>query len=375
MECKFSKHGIALSYDQVVKPCCEWKKTTDYNQRNHISKVDLATWHINQDMLETQEQLASGNWPESCINCYRTENQGRGDSIRGNGNHSYQHYTSDDITLEIRPGNTCNFACQTCWPEASSKVAQYYHQAGLIDISKLNSNRMDEFEFLIPISNRIKDVILLGGEPFYDKSCKKFLLWANENLTANLMLFTNGSMIDYEFLKSYPGRITLIFSLDAINKPAEYIRYGTIWNEVLLNYKQVRELSNVDVRVNITCSVYNYIYLEPLIQMLCSDWPGIVTFGKPNALHFLEGVIPIKHRSKLIDSLARAVELVKKTDIELGQQQNAVNAINSHIINLQNQPWDNESYNKFTNFVSTLDNVKGIQLAEFCPELAEMLSH
>ena len=33
-----------------------------------------------------------------------------------------QYIPTDDITLEIRPGNTCNFACQTCWPEASSRV-------------------------------------------------------------------------------------------------------------------------------------------------------------------------------------------------------------------------------------------------------------
>ncbi len=24
MQCKFLKHGLAISYDHVVKPCCEW---------------------------------------------------------------------------------------------------------------------------------------------------------------------------------------------------------------------------------------------------------------------------------------------------------------------------------------------------------------
>ena len=41
MECKFIKHGIALSYDQVVKPCCEWKIDPTWHQQNYITKIDL----------------------------------------------------------------------------------------------------------------------------------------------------------------------------------------------------------------------------------------------------------------------------------------------------------------------------------------------
>jgi len=373
MECKFIKHGIALSYDQIVKPCCDWTIDEQWRNYNQLHKTELKNWHQSPQIINIKNQLENDIWPSECSRCNQYEQSGRGDSMRGNGNNSYVNYQDDDITLEIRPGNVCNFACQTCWPAASSRVSQYHHRAGLIDIKSVDSRQFDDFNFLKPIAHRIRNVVLLGGEPFYDKACKKFLLWSQENLTANLMMFTNGSLIDFEFLQSYPGKITVIFSLDAVGLPAEYIRFGTIWNEVMKNYLEVKKLKHVETRVNVTVSVYNYAYLEDLIKFLCQDWPDVVTFGRPRDAHFLENTVPVEFRKNLIDSLSRTVELVKKTDIEQGQQSNAVNAIQSHIHNLQTYPWVESDYNKLCDFVNKMDQVKHSYVADYCPQLAEWL--
>ena len=319
--------------------------------------------------------LEKNQWPTACGPCKNIEAQGREDSMRGNGNHSYADYKDDDITLEIRPGSVCNFACQTCWPEASSRVAQYHHQANIIDIKSVDSKSIDNFDFLKPISHRIRDVILLGGEPFYDKSCKKFISWARENLSANLMMFTNGSEIDFDFLTQYSGKLTLIFSLDAMGRAAEYVRYGTDWDQVLKNYQQVRNLKNVEVRVNITCSVYNYTYLEQLIEFLCQDWPDLVTFGAPLALHFLESVVPLESRPELIESLQRAVNCIDQANIESRQKSNAINAINANIHNLQNGEWSKDNHTTLCDFIERMDRVKNISLQDCCPEIYNILQH
>jgi len=366
MECKFFQHGIAISYDQVLKPCCEWQLTPEWSQQNHINVSNISTWHQSKPVQQHRELLKSGEWPKSCISCQNFESQDREDSMRGNGNRAYAHYSNDDITLEIRPGNTCNFACQTCWPEASSRVAQYHSRAGLIDINNLNSNRIDNYEFLLPIASRIKNVVLLGGEPFYDKACLKFLSWAQQHLTCNIMLFTNGSLVDFEFLKNYPGKITVIFSLDAVGKPAEYVRYGTVWNDVLENYQSVRSLANVDVRVNITCSVYNYSHMETLIDLLCQDWPSVVTFGTPWSDYFRESSIPLNLRPRIIDSLLRSIGQIKLTQIEAGQQANATNAIGAIVKNLQNLEYSNSNYQQLVKFISSMDQVKGINAGDYC---------
>ena len=184
MQCKFLKHGLAISYDHVVKPCCEWQQDSNYPIQNHISQVDLTTWHQKNKVFE--QQLASNEWPVACGQCQHREQQNRQDSIRLNGEQAYAHYNHNDITLEIRPGNVCNFSCQTCWPEASSRVSQHHAQAGLIEIKSVNSKQIDNFDFLLPIASRIKDVVLLGGEPFYDPDCKRFLSWAQQNLHSNI---------------------------------------------------------------------------------------------------------------------------------------------------------------------------------------------
>jgi ubiquitin C-terminal hydrolase len=58
--------------------------------------------------------------------------------MRLNGDAAYSHYAQDELVLEIRPGNTCNLACQTCWPQASSRVTDYYRKAKkTIDIQLL----------------------------------------------------------------------------------------------------------------------------------------------------------------------------------------------------------------------------------------------
>ena len=123
MKCKFLEHGMAIGYDHVVKPCCEWTQDSEWNRQNHISQVDLATWHQSPQVIQIRDQLAQGTWPDPCRLCAQVEQNGRQDSMRGNGLSAYVDHQDQDIVLEIRPGSVCNFACQTCWPAASSRVA------------------------------------------------------------------------------------------------------------------------------------------------------------------------------------------------------------------------------------------------------------
>jgi organic radical activating enzyme len=374
MECKFLRHGISLSYDHVLKPCCEWRYDDSWSEKNHLKIVDISSWHQSRQIKKNIKLIENNQWPDHCISCEKTESQGRADSIRGNGNQAYQHYQEDDITLEIRPGSVCNFACQTCWPEASSRVAQYHHQAGLIDIKNVNSQSIENFDMLLPVSHRIKDVVLLGGEPFYDKSCLRFLNWAADNLSSRLTMFTNGSAIDFDFIEKYPGSLCIVVSLDAIEKPAEYIRFGTEWATVFSNYQKLKKYNNVERRVNVTVSIYNYYYLLDLIELLCQDWPDCVTFGHPRREWFNEFSLPEQHRKCVIDRLSSAIDKVNQTEIEIGQKHNAVNALSAIVNNLQGRrPWIPESTKKFKDFVQKMDFAKKISMQDYCKDLYRII--
>lgn len=354
---------MAIGYDHVVKPCCEWTSNQEWDQQNHISQVDLVTWHQSPQMIQLQDQLAQDNWPSGCQRCAMQEQQGRQDSMRLNGQNSYSDYQQHDITLEIRPGSVCNFACQTCWPAASSRVAQYYHKAGLIDIKTVNSNSMSDFDFLLPVVDRIRNVVLLGGEPFYDPSCEKFLIWAQQNLQASITMFTNGSHVDWAWVNAYSTQIIMVFSIDAVGQAAEYVRYGTDWPVVLANYYRAQQHPNIELRVNITMSVYNYHLIPAVIDLLTPQWPTVVSFGQPRQTHLTEVAVPLEQRPQLILGLQAAVDQLLTADIASGQQHNAVNAIQSVIANLKQSNFDQAQFSKLKQFVHSMDQVKRINIA------------
>lgn len=349
---------MAIGYDHVVKPCCEWTADAEWNQQNHISQVDLATWHQSSQMVKIRSTLESGQWPGSCQRCAVQEQQARQDSMRLNADQSYADYAGQDITLEIRPGSVCNFACQTCWPAASSRVVQYHHQAGLIDIKSVDSTSITDFEFLQPLTHRIRNVVLLGGEPFYDPSCQKFLAWAEQNLQAAITMFTNGSHVDWAWVDAYPSSITMVFSIDAVGTAAEYVRFGTDWGQVYSNFVRAQQTPNVELRVNITMSAYNYHLIDSVFELLTPQWPSVVSFGVPRQLHFTEVAIPPKHRPELINVLQRAVNRLLSANIESDQKHNAINAVQSTIANLKQSNFDPVQFNKLKQFVHSMDQVK-----------------
>lgn len=371
MRCRFLTNGLQIGYEQVVKPCCVLRP--DKEDRLTVNEVDLSSYHKSKTVLAMREQLESGHWPKACVKCEFTEQQGRGDSMRLNGISAYDHYSEDDITLEIRPGNVCNFACQTCWPEASSRVTNFQIQAGLLS-TKPNVKPITNFDFLKNISHRIKDVILLGGEPFYDKNCLSFLEWAKRNLKANITLFSNTSVIKHDLIENYQGTYTIVSSIDAVGRPAEYIRYGTVWNDVNNNYKKLSNYPNVRKRLNITTSAYNYPFISDVVDYVLEDWPEVVSFGlATNNSFFLEPSVPLHMRSHIIDKITDSVQKIKRADIERDQKSNALNALQSIKQNLINCEYDPKKHNKLKHYTKSLDAVKGIDPSDFHPYLMELL--
>jgi molybdenum cofactor biosynthesis enzyme MoaA len=386
MECKFINHGIALAYQETVKPCCVWTFDSAYKETNQVKKINFHNWHKSPIIQETQNLLSQNIWPSNCKYCKEIEDQGRKDSIRLNGISAYTNFSNDDIVLEIRPGSVCNFACQTCWPAASSRVYNYHKQANLIDnniesktvltsIDIEKSIGFKNFDFLDSLKHRIKTIVLLGGEPFYDKSCLDLIDWWNNNTSAELIVFTNGSCLDLSKLESYKNPMVLVFSLDAIDGAAEYIRFGTDWNQVWSNYSAARKLKNVRTRVNITTSAYNFFYMSDLINLLADNWPEVVSFGTAFESHLTECVIPENFKNSIIVKLTSTIKILEKSIIEQDQKTNAINAIASIIKNLQTIPFNVNEFSKLKSFVEKMDRVKKIKIEDYCPFTADMLTH
>ncbi len=387
MYCKFINNGIAIAYQNIVRPCCSWKFDAEYQEKNQIENINFAEWHNNTTLTQARIDLENDIWPVNCSYCQEIENQGREDSTRLNGNRSYADFDDNDLVLEIRPGSVCNFACQTCSPAASSRVYRYYKNAGLLDqqnninnqkvisiVDNHSSESFSDFNFLLPIASRLKTVIVLGGEPFYDKNCISFLHWWQKNTNASLVAFTNGSVIDTKFLENLKNKIVLVFSLDAVGDRAEYIRFGTKWAQVKNNFLLARQLPNVEVRVNITTSIYNFVYLDSLIEFLLSDWPDVVTFGPATENIFQEHAVPVAYREEIKTRLKNSIKKIKSSTIEEGQRWNTINALQSIIDNLDTVEYNQQANQEFRSFVQSMDRVKKINIKDYCPELVNYIN-
>jgi hypothetical protein len=160
-----------------------------------------------------------------------------------------------------------------------------------------------------------------------------------------------------------------------VGRPAEYVRLGTVWSDVWSNYCAVKSLPNVQARVNITCSVYNYWHLLDLLDLLCEDWPSVVTFGQPREDWYKESVIPAGLRPGLIERLTQTLVKISATNIESGQKHNALNAVKSIITNLNQLDFDVENHRIFCDFVQRMDGVKKLNAVDYCDFLSRILDN
>jgi hypothetical protein len=165
-----------------------------------------------------------------------------------------------------------------------------------------------------------------------------------------------------------------VFSIDAVGKPAEYIRYGTEWDTVYHNFQEIQKYSHVQLRVNITTSAYNYIYVEDVIDLLLARWPSVVSFGVPSDAYLGTQVVPDQYRAEIVASLSRSIEKTKSAPIEIGQQQNAVNALQSIVDALETSNYDHVLHQKFKKFVEDMDRVKKINIQDYCKFTTDMLA-
>jgi hypothetical protein len=140
------------------------------------------------------------------------------------------------------------------------------------------------------------------------------------------------------------------------------------------NFVRAQQHAKIQLRVNITASVYNYNYIHDVIDMLLPNWPTVVTFGTPRLKYLLESVVPTAQRSDAIAKLTQSVEKIQNAEIESGQKANAINALNSIVHNLQTHAWDNEEYHRLCDFITRMDQVKKISVVDYCEDLHQLLT-
>jgi len=344
-----------------TKPCCDFNSNSDKTPKEYWNSEDLAT---------VRSKLENGVWPKGCGSCeYQEKNNQL--SLR---QRSLQEYTIPQKPqieyVDVRLSNKCNFACRSCEPMFSSRIAK---ESSVHNLSKYYGYSLDKnyiehtkqiSQDLQEILPNVKKLMFTGGEPTYIKQFYDILdevIKQKRNNEIQLLVTTNASMIDTKFIDyaSQFDKLHITLSIDAIGKPAEYIRYGTIWKTIDKNIQKVLGLK-CSVMYNTVISAYSVPHLESLVDYIIqyeqdAYSADMYICNYPKHLH--PCVLPVNMRNRLTEQLNRCI--VKLTNSKRSiDYENAIQVLESLIIQLENDYKDNKTFKQFTDKLDTIRNQK-----------------
>ena len=284
---------------------------------NSIAEV----WNSNY-MKSTRVDMLAGNIPSSCTKCFDEESKGivskrQWETKVWNERIDLQaivDQTSKDGYLpvnipyfDLRLGNLCQLKCVMCSPhDSSSWIKDWKLQTPKYKTIELKQDQhwddrnrdytwYQKGSFLDTMKDQahfIKELYFAGGEPLLIPEHYKileFMIESNNAKNCILRYNSNGlELPDKLFdLWSYFKQVKFNFSIDALGKHNDYIRYPSKWEDVETN---LRKLDNTpdNVVVNIACAVQllNILYITDLAR-----WKIRSNFKKINVAPFGGGVI------------------------------------------------------------------------------------
>ena len=261
-------------------PCChaEMKPGVMGNCRTNT----LAEIWRDKPMQKLREDMLSETPHAACARCYEQEESGFF-SGRKSANKHHGHHVKKlaenpfEMTYwDIRFSNLCNLKCRSCGHIFSSQW--YQDQAKLAggDWAKKNKvlniagrTESDMWTQLLPHLDYVEQIYFAGGEPLLMEEHYNILeeLVRRERFDVRLIYNTNFTHTDlkgrsvFEYWKQFRS-VAVGASLDGMGHPAEYIRKGTNWYDVVKNrHEMLRVCPNVDFYVSPTLSILNAWHL------------------------------------------------------------------------------------------------------------------
>ena len=163
--------------------------------------------------------------------------------------------------IQFKLSNRCQLVCAHCGPLLSSSWGK---SIGIKDYVKDYTMTERVIQEILDIVPTLDFVRFTGGEPWMDPMHKKLLkrLAKVDKQNCELSYITNGlATVDYSLWKSWK-RVKIMLSIDGFGKAYEWFRRGASWNKLVHNYKQLKEIPNVDITINFSLTPWTINYLN-----------------------------------------------------------------------------------------------------------------
>lgn len=258
-----------------ARPCCVYEDTVG----NVIDQSINQLFH-DQHYTHLRQKFLSGGKASGCDHCWNLEDRGlisnRIMHMRFLKKDLLTKYLDDPkiISLDLAPGNTCNFKCRICNPTSSSLFAQEIQSITksvpikTINWAESNSKVMDEISDLIP---SLTNIDMFGGEPFLIKPLHRLVKQAVDQGHAKhirLHYNSNGSIYPDHLVEHWKhfNHVDIHFSIDNVGTRFELERGGS-WQQVNSNIQKLVDLnlSNLKISIMPTISIMNILYLDEVL--------------------------------------------------------------------------------------------------------------
>lgn len=384
--------GAFIGTDSIVQPCCMFDKTKTSigNLKNNTLKE---LWNSNT-LKDIRKDLLGGRRPEACHVCYQRESLGR-DSLRKSVNRDFAHQASIiDNTIDghdfnflvqywdVRYNNLCNFACRSCTPVSSTSWYQIHNaiypnspmQKPLLEAGDDQDQTFREFYNHL---DHVKVICFAGGEPtmienFYHildilDNKKRYDVHLRYNINLSKLKLKDWDLS--EIWQRFPN-VSIGASLDAMESRAEYLRVGTVWNNIVKNRKILLEkCPHIDFYISATTSLINALHVADFHRswvdqgLIKPEDFNIQILTDPKWMSTKNAPIPLKN--KIIERYQQHLVWLKPLD-SLGRATSGFQSI----IELCRTA-DTYDRDKFWFEINRLDHYHGTNLLEYFPELQD----
>ena len=277
-------------------PCCLADPAKgDYGNTNSSTLKEL--WN-SETARRLRKNMLNHKPSAECGRCYKLEKDSNAFTLRKNMNtkfrHHYErvwetqdngHYERMNFTyMDFRFSNMCNMSCRSCSPTFSTAwYDDYVKRYGSVppDIAPQKfmqlKNKPGWKEELWPYLDTVEEVYWAGGEPMIESMHWEIMNhWVETGHAENVSVLytTNFSQLEYKrqnILDLWPKfkHVNVSASLDAMGSHAEYIRKGTVWEDVVANRKLMIERTPwLTFDICPTVSALNVMHLPDFIY----DW-------------------------------------------------------------------------------------------------------
>ena len=380
--CPLPWKELAITSSGSVRVCCSapsslaLSKYSNGRTAKAWDEIDLS--YNTKIFQETRTAMLNDEIPSLCQGCKTLEDHGLS-SPRTNW---LKAYSQDELSalsgpttrleeirqLDIRLSNKCNLKCRMCNPYSSSSWVQDWKNLGdLVEQpdskewprlaqgswSKHN-DFLSQFKTIVP---NLRSIYISGGEPFLNSMNEQILdecISGGYSSNIGIRYNTNGTVWPEHLVQKWYHfkNVDIKFSIDAVDRLNDYIRYPSRFESVRENLKKAIEStqnSNLSVAIVCTVQIYNIFAL-----------PEIVKFAQSLNLNINFDLL---HEPQFLSIQALPKNLVERivagSNLHLIPEfKNIVSVMNSELSHLWPQ---------FLAYTQKLDSIRGQNSEQFLP--------